>query len=136
MPDQVKSQYLVCTKNRGLQRKHIAVCKRCSGNHDCREYQEYLRMEPVVAEPMKPIQKAVTLPMSDLIEQLAEIRQLVGGTTSDYRLHRQAGATYKPGASWNQFLRAELKAIRSICQFNNANPAAHHLNARKNMTNR
>ena len=126
MPNQANTRYLVCTKNRGFQRKHIDVCKRCSGNDDCREYQEYLRMEPVVAEPISPIQKPIAISMLDLIEQLAEIRQLVGDGTSGYQLHRQTSAVYRPNASLNRFLRSELKAIKSICQSNLADPASHH----------
>ena len=115
MPDKTNIRYLVCTKNRGFQRKHIDVCKRCACNDNCREYQEYLRMEPVVAKPTKPIQKPVAISMVDLTEQLAEIRHLLGDDTSGYRAHRQIGAASKPDASLSQFLRAELKAIKSMC---------------------
>ncbi len=121
MPVQIKTRYIVCTKNRGFQRKHIDVCKQCTGNDGCREYQEYLRMEPVVAEPINPIQKAATMSMVDLMEQLTEIRQLVGGGTSGNRMHRQLTVTSRPDTSLDRFLRAELKAIRSICQFNITN---------------
>ena len=124
MPDQVNIKYLVCTKNRGFQRKHIDVCKQCTCHDDCREYQEYLRMEPVVAEPINPIQKPVAISMGDLIEQLAEIRQLVGDGSSGYRLDLQTGATFRLDASLNQFLRTELKAIKAICHTSCSNPAS------------
>ena len=116
MPNQASSRYLVCTNNRGLQRKHIEVCKRCTCNDDCREFQEYLRMEPEHAEPMVPTLKPVAISMVDLIERLSEIRQLVGNGTSGYQLHRHKGGIFNPDPSLHRFLRAELKAIKSICQ--------------------
>ncbi len=123
MPNQTNIRYLVCTRNRGFQRKHIDVCKRCTSNNECREYQECLRMEPVAAEPISPTQKPVAVSMGDLIEELAEIRQLAGNGTSGYRLHLQLDAPYRPDASLNRFLIAELKAIKSICQSSPVKPA-------------
>jgi hypothetical protein len=78
-------------------------------------------MEPVVAEPVVPTQKPVAISMVDLIEQLSEIRQLVGNGTSGYQLHRHKGGTFNPDPSLNRFLRTELKAIKSICQPNLVN---------------
>ena len=132
MPEQMTTRYLVCTKNRGFQRKHIDVCKRCTHNDDCREYQEYLRMEPVAAEPDKPAQKLVGISVVDLAKQLAIIRQLVGDGKSGYRSHRQTSATCRPGASLNQLLKAELRAIKSICQSNRTNPGSNHMDSEIN----
>jgi len=132
MPNQVNSRYLVCSKNRGFQRKHIDVCKRCSGNDECREYQEYLRMEPAGMEPNNPIQTPDPMSMVAIVEQLAEILQLLDGDAAGYRLNRQIDATYRPDASLNQFLRAELKAIKSICQFIPAKPDSQHRASKTN----
>ena len=132
MPEQMTTRYLVCTKNRGFQRKHIDVCKRCTHKGDCREYQEYLRIEPVAAKADNPAQKIVGISMVELVEQLAEIRQLVGDGTSGYGSHRQTRATCWPDASLNRLLRTELKAIKSICQSNLTNPLPNHMDAGMN----
>ncbi len=124
MQAQTNVHYLVCTKNRGFHRKHIDVCKQCVSNDVCREYQEFLRMEPVRVESIHPDQNRVAISMAEFIEKLAELRQLVGDGTSGHRMLPMGDVTSRPNVSMHRFLRTELKSIKSLCQPDIASPAS------------
>jgi len=107
--------YLTCTKNRSLQKKHIDVCRKCSSNDNCREFQEYKQLEPAAPRPDRAIPEPTEIPLVHIIEQLIEIRKLVGDGRSTQLLNDPGDAVSMANASLPQYLKVELEGIRSLC---------------------
>ncbi|RLB97197.1 MAG: hypothetical protein DRH90_23715 [Deltaproteobacteria bacterium] len=107
--------YLTCTKNRSLQKKHIDVCRKCSSNDNCREFREYKQLEPAVPRPDRSIPELTEIPLVHIIEQLIEIRKLVGDGRSTPLLNDPGDAVSMANASLPQYLKVELEGIRSLC---------------------
>jgi len=112
MKEQQTAVYLTCTKNRGLQKKHIDVCRKCPSNEDCREFQEKIQLEPI---PARHIPKPTEIPLVGIIEQLIEIRKLVGDGESTPLLKDPADVGSIARASLPQYLKIELEGIKSLC---------------------
>jgi hypothetical protein len=115
MKEQQTAIYLTCTKNRSLQKKHIDVCKKCPSNEDCREFQEKIQLEPMTPIPAEHIHRPTEIPLLDIIEQLLEIRKLVGDGEPTPLLKDPADAGSMARASLPQYLKIELEGIRSLC---------------------
>jgi hypothetical protein len=107
--------YLTCTKNRSLQKKHIDVCRKCSSNDNCRDFQEYKQLEPAAPGPDRSTPKPTEIPLVDIIEQLLEIRKLVGDGRSTPLLNDPGDAVSMEKASLPQYLKGELERIKSLC---------------------
>lgn len=107
--------YLTCTKNRSLQKKHIDVCRKCSSNDNCREFQEYKQLEPAASRPDRSIPEPTEIPLVHIIEQLIEIRKLVSDGRSTPLLNDPGDAVSMANASLPQYLKVELEGIRSLC---------------------
>ena len=107
--------YLTCTKNRSLQKKHIDVCRKCSSNDNCREFQEYKQLEPAAPRPDRSTPKPTEIPLVLIIEQLIEIRKLVGDGRSTPLPNDPGDAVSMANASLPQYLKVELEGIRSLC---------------------
>jgi hypothetical protein len=115
MKEQRTAIYLTCNKNRSLQKKHIDVCRKCSSNDGCREFQEYKQLEPAAPGPDRSTPKPTEIPLADIIEQLIEIRKLVGDGRSTPLLNDSGDAASMAKASLPQYLTVELEGIRSLC---------------------
>jgi hypothetical protein len=115
MKEQQTAIYLTCTKNRSLQKKHIDVCKKCPSNEDCREFQEKIQLEPMTPTPARHTSKPTEIPLLDIIEQLIEIRKLVGDGEPTPLLKDPADAGSMARASLPQYLKIELEGIKSLC---------------------
>jgi hypothetical protein len=115
MKEQQTAIYLTCTKNRSLQKKHIDVCKKCPSNEDCREFQEKIQLEPMTPIPALHTPKPTEFPLVDIIEQLIEIRELVGDGEPTPLLKNPADVGSMARASLPQYLKIELEGIKSLC---------------------
>jgi len=73
-------------------------------------------MEPVPAVPDRQHLKSAGMPLDDIIDQLTEIRQLVGDGVSSPHAGKVAKAKSVPDASLPGYLKIELEAIKSLCQ--------------------
>ena len=115
MKEQQTAIYLTCTKNRSLQKKHIDVCKKCPSNEDCREFQEKIQREPMTPIAARRIPKPAETPLLDIIEQLIEIRKLVGDGKPPPLLKDPDDTGSMARASLPQYLKIELEEIKSLC---------------------
>jgi hypothetical protein len=115
MKEQQTAIYLICTQNRGFQKKHIDVCRKCPSNDDCLEFQAYRQLEPVAPRPDRPTPKPSEIPLVDIIEELTEIRKLVGDGKSMPLSKYPADIDSTARASLPQYLKVELEGIRSLC---------------------
>lgn len=107
--------YLYCSKNRGHQKKHIDVCKKCTSNDDCQEFREYLLSNPTTPTEETQIPEQDGLHLSDFIESLKEIRKLVGNSGLEIVSDKSQSGDISVTASLGDLLRVELTAIRSLC---------------------
>ena len=115
MKEQQTAIYLRCTKNKSFQKKHIDVCRKCSSNHGCREFQEYKQPEPVAPGSDRFTPKPTEIPLAYIIEQLIEIRKLVGRGQPRPLLNGPDDTFSFTKASLQQYLKAELERIKSLC---------------------
>ena len=115
MKEQQTAIYLTCTKNRSLQKKHIDVCRKCPSNEDCREFQEKIQLEPMTPIPARHIPKPTENPLVHIIEQLLEIRKLVGDGEPPPLLKDPDDTGSMARASLPQYLKIELEEIKSLC---------------------
>ena len=115
MKEQQTAIYLTCTKNRSLQKKHIDVCKKCPSNEDCREFQEKIQLEPMTPVPAQHIPEPTENPLVLIIQQLTEIRKLVGDGEPAPLLKDPADVGSMARASLPQYLKIELEEIKSFC---------------------
>jgi len=115
MKEQQTAIYLTCTKKRSLQKKHIDVCRKCPSNEDCREFQENKQLEPMAPIPTLHTSKCTEDPLFNIIEQLIEIRKLVGDDGSAPLLKNPVDAGFMARASLPQYLKVELEGIKSLC---------------------
>jgi hypothetical protein len=69
--------YLICDKNKSLQRKHVEVCSRCESNSRCKPYLEY--RQSISAENF--VEATTDVDRSQLlrhiVQELREIKKLV-----------------------------------------------------------
>jgi hypothetical protein len=74
--------YLICAKNKSLQRKHEAVCKRCKSNSRCKPYLEYRQSVAAenYAETSTDIDRSQLL--RHIIQELQEIQKLTHTDTT------------------------------------------------------
>ena len=115
MKEYQTATYLTCTKNRSLQKKHIDVCKKCPSNEDCREFQEKIQLEPMAPIPARHIPKPTENPLVHIIEQLLEIRKLVGDGKPTPLLKDSTDVESMARASLPQYLKIELEGIKTLC---------------------
>ena len=76
--------YLICPKNKSLQRKHVEVCRRCKSNSRCKPYLEYhqsVAAENFTETPTTDIDRAQLL--GHIIQELHEIKKLTFADTID-----------------------------------------------------
>jgi hypothetical protein len=68
--------YLICTRNKGYQRKHVAVCKQCKFNGRCQAFVEYCRSIPAETTVETPSGIDRTRLLRHIIQELQEIKKL------------------------------------------------------------
>jgi hypothetical protein len=73
---QTTAVYLICDKNKSLQRKHVEVCKRCESNVRCKPYREYRQSISAenFAEATTDVDRSQLL--RHIIQELWEIKKL------------------------------------------------------------
>jgi hypothetical protein len=73
--------YLICPKNKSLQRKHVEVCRRCKSNSRCKPYIEYSQNTATenLAETPTDIDRSHVL--RHIIQELHEIRKMTHSNT-------------------------------------------------------
>jgi hypothetical protein len=107
--------YLTCIKNRGFQKKHIEVCKKCSSRDGCKEYQTHKQMRSAQAKPDEPLPKPFETLLVDIIKQLREIKKALGDDRPPPPMDNPSQVDPHTGASWPEYVKAALERIRSLC---------------------
>ena len=106
--------YLTCTKHRSFQRKHIDVCRQCPDNDQCDAFQAHAATEPPPPPPPEPVES--TIPIRMLLDELADIRELV----ADWPAQQKKAPLPRPkkpfdGSEMLAFIRSELAEISKLC---------------------
>jgi len=106
--------YLTCSKHRSFQRKHIDVCRQCPDNDECDAFQEFVATEPPPPPPPEPT--AVNVPISMLLQEIGNIRELVADIPGMQETEPAPRRKKPPqGIKLVDFIRSELEGIRKLC---------------------
>jgi hypothetical protein len=115
MDDQQPAIYLTCIKNRGFQKKHIEVCKKCSTRDGCKEYQAHRLERPAQPKSDEPLPEPVEALLVDIIRQLTEIKEQMGDGKPTSKMDNPAHMVSLTRSFLTHYLKVELEGIRSLC---------------------
>jgi hypothetical protein len=112
--------YLICTRHKSLQKKHIDVCRQCQWNATCEPYQEHCSSEAATGS-QKPLPAGMPQPIpEDLADYIRnELEGIITLLGNQSPLESQAPPLLKtnslPQDDVLEGIKEELRKIRTLC---------------------
>ena len=113
------SEYIICTRRKGQQKKHVAVCDSCRWQQSCEAYQEYRQNNNnLIKEVLLDRQETPVIEknlLNGIQQELKEIILILGNYPHDPKSVVFPEIKDTPeGSDMLKFIRNELDRLRSL----------------------